>query len=95
MAETSPSKIVIDLTKCNKRACIFERTKKQNKVDPLNGLEIGNHPYFRNYTQYIYAGQGQIPSNKQIKIQDNAKLNNHISAWHIAGRKIYKSWRVV
>ena len=46
-----PSKIVIDLTKCNKRACIFERTKKQNKVDPLNGLEIGNHPYFINYTQ--------------------------------------------
>ena len=50
MAKTSPSKIVIDLTKCNKRACIFERTKKQNKVDPLNGL-VGNHPYFRNYTQ--------------------------------------------
>ena len=53
MAKTSPSKIVIDLTKCNKRACIFERTKKQNKVDPLNGLVIGNHPYFRNYTQQI------------------------------------------
>ena len=52
MAKTSPSKIVIDLTKCNKRACIFERTKKQNKVDPLNGL-VGNHPYFRNYTQQI------------------------------------------
>ena len=47
MAKTSPSKIVIDLSKCNKRACIFERTKKQNKVDPLNGLVIGNHPYFR------------------------------------------------
>ena len=40
MAKTSPSKIVIDLTKCNKMACIFERTKKQNKVDPLNGLVI-------------------------------------------------------
>ena len=51
MAKTSPSKIVIDLTKCNKRACIFERTKKHNKVDPLNGLEIVNHPYFKNYTQ--------------------------------------------
>ena len=50
MAKTSPSKIVIDLTKCNKRAYIFERTKKHNKVDPLNGLEKVNHPYFKNYT---------------------------------------------
>ena len=88
MAKTSPSKIVIDLTKCNKRACIFERIKKLNKVDPLYGRDIWNHTCFRNYTQYIYAGQGQIPSNKQTKIQDNAKLNNHISAWQIAGRKI-------
>ena len=48
--KNSPSKIVIDITKCNKRACIFKRTKKRNKVDPLKELEIQNHPYYKNYT---------------------------------------------
>ena len=49
--KNSPSKIVIDITKCNKRECIFKRTKKQNKVDQLKGLEMQNRPYSRNYTQ--------------------------------------------
>ena len=42
--KNSLSKIVIDITKCNKREFIFKRTKKQDKVDPLKGLEIQNHP---------------------------------------------------
>ena len=49
--KNSQSKIVIDITKCNKRECIFKRTKKQNKVDPLKGLEMQNRLYSRNYTQ--------------------------------------------
>ena len=36
-----PGKVVDDITKCEKRACIFKWTKKQNKVDPPEGLEIG------------------------------------------------------
>ena len=44
MAKTSPSKIVVNITKSNKRACIFKRNKE---------TEIGYHPYFRNYTQQI------------------------------------------
>ena len=48
--KNSPSKIVIDITKCNKRACIFKKQKKRNKVDSLKGLEIQNHPYYGNYT---------------------------------------------
>jgi hypothetical protein len=44
-----PGKIVVDIPKYKKRAYIFKKKNKQNKVDPPKGLETGNHPYSRNY----------------------------------------------